>query len=114
GDDPYDWLPQPDTPAEWLLIDQKTFDKYFNANIPSGANLSRRPVEIAVYYPGDQAVRWYCEDVFNGLGHADGRVYKDGFHLFAVAQLEAAHLWETLADLALTSPGPQCKFLQVP
>lgn len=100
GDDPYDGLSKTDYPATDLLINEQQFQAWFPANDLQAANnnVGRRPIELAIYHPGDWLVGLYCEDVQARRDHASSMVYNSIFKkYYSVKYLEIVGLWDRLA-----------------
>ena len=111
GDDPYNRGPLPTSPTSWLLVDEPTFKKWFKPGVIPGANVGRRPAEIAVWHPSEWIVAEYCQDVASGARHADGMVFEHFKRYFTLSQVENTNLWERLAQRAVVSSEWACKAL---
>ena len=78
GDDVYDakWIKvTPAFPVNLILVPNATFNFWFLSSEGSCQNVSRRPLDIWLQLLPKELVELYCQDVANGLGHADGAVY---------------------------------------
>ena len=106
GDDPYGQLssnreshhPHP-FPVEELFIDQSTYNAWFGPGVTSaGANVGRRPRELAIEYLPRALLTQRCRDIRDGNSHADSRVYRwTAFNRnYSVADLEATDLWNRI------------------
>ena len=104
GDDPYDrfssnrelHLPHPHL-VEELFIDQTTYDAWFGPGVASeGANVSRRPRELAIEYLPRYLLAQRCRDIREGKSHADSWVYNSFQRNYSVEDLEAMNLWSRI------------------
>ena len=106
GDDPYN-NGLDGNPPESMLLNEPTFKAWFrDASAEEAAqNVGRRPKELSVRYPSQKIVADYCKDVKAGNSHATGKVYNDWFKrpYFTLRQLEAAGLWDTLKQKAIST-----------
>ncbi len=110
GDDPYGKLSKSTEPfpAEDLLIDHATFQRWFGPGVPDGEaedNVGRRVVELAVEHPPDWLLWLHCKDkkanrppenslVF--LKKTDGRSGAWLSRYFSMEQLKQKQLWERI------------------
>ena len=110
GDDPYNRLASgtpPPYPAEELLIDQATYDSWFDISIPieiRGKNIGRQVYELALEYLPNYLLYLHCQDIAAGRSHAESEVYNCFDRWYSVAELEQTNLW-TLLDDKIASLG---------
>jgi hypothetical protein len=110
GDDPYNmWnLSHPRWSSDEFFIDEATYLAWFGPEVSLAdkeGNVSRRPVDLALYHLPYYLLAIHCADLFNLRGPAESLVYNDYFKFFyTLEQLEAMNLWERL-DAKLTSLG---------
>jgi hypothetical protein len=110
GDDPYGypWAGVPPVPGKSLLIDQSTWDAWFNASLSDDQrtnNISRQVIEVVLYYLPNYLLRGYCRDIATGAvrGQSDF-VYKTFAQWYTLDQVEAMGLWDRL-DAKVASFG---------
>lgn len=113
GDDPYNslWRATPPVPIDELPIGSRTFSRWFGPNAtlpPGGSNVGRQTVELAIRHLSNPLLRYHCEDLAAGRGHAQSRVFDPqltGFgRYYSVLELEAMLLWDRL-DARLAAIG---------
>jgi len=111
GDDPYNslWRATPRVPIADLPITAAEFGAWFGPGVsppPGGSNVGRQTVELSIEYLSDPLLRYHCEDLADGRGHGQSRVFGSAFaglsRFYSVLELEAQGLWTRLdAKLAL-------------
>ncbi len=113
GDDLYNslWRATPPVPIAELPIGSRTFSRWFGTNAtlpPGGSNVGRQTVELAIRYLSDPLLRYHCEDLAAGRGHAQSRVFDPQLtglgSYYTVPALETMQLWDRL-DARLLSIG---------
>jgi hypothetical protein len=96
-------------PISELPITATEFTTWFGPGAtmpPAGTNVGRQTVELAIEFLSDPLLRYHCEDMTAGRGHAQSRVVDPNFgglgRFYSVLELEAQGLWPRLdAKLAL-------------
>lgn len=110
GDDPYGKLAKSTEPfpAEELLIDNTTFQRWFGPGVPDHEtenNVGRRVVELAVEHPPDYLLWLHCKDEKANRSPEDSLVFlkeadnQSGAWLsrhFSMDELNQKRLWERL------------------
>ncbi len=97
GDNPYSqtWITTPPISVKNILISLSTFQQWFsNGNCA----VSRQLAEIAVKNISDILVDVYCEDIKNGLGHTQGKVFAYLSNFFTMQELNQKQFWSRLKD----------------
>lgn len=101
GDDPYNSLvkARPPFPAIKILIDQTTYEAWFGEHLTQEErcrSVGRRPKELAVQYLPDTLLRKHCEDLKEGLNHAESKVFETLQDAYTLEELEELQLWERM------------------
>jgi hypothetical protein len=113
GDDPYNslWRATPPVPIGELTLNARTFGRWFGAAAvppPSGSNVGRQTVELAIRHLSDPLLRAHCDDLAAGRSHAQSRVYDPQVSglgkYYTVLELEGMQLWDRL-DARLAAIG---------
>jgi len=110
GDDPYNMLalgnPDAPYPASALLVDQATYDAWFDVSVGPAMdlNVGRQVKELALIYLPLKLLRDYCVDQAQGRSHETGTVAQYFSDWYSVADLESIDLWGRL-DAKIASLG---------
>jgi hypothetical protein len=116
GDDPYNQMTQglrndvPPMPIAKILLDQTHFNAWFGGAVSSAdqtKNIGRQPVELTLQYLPRFLLKVYCQDMQQGLSHANGTVwnyYFKGGH-YTLADLETMNLWGRMDNKIATLGG---------
>ena len=85
-------------PIAKIFLDQTQFNAWFGgavSNADQTKNIGRQPIELTLQYLPRFLLKVYCQDMQQGLSHANGTVWNYYFNggYYTLAELEAMNLW---------------------
>lgn len=127
GDNPYNLVDSPEIPIARILVDDETFQQWFQPIDPSwpkekkdavnhqnNKSVSRRPTDLRIEYLPFQMLADHCINDQNVSSNADSYVYSYYFEsadpadtLYSSDDLETMHFWQRLLDKVNASGGCQ-------
>jgi len=101
----------PPFPARELMIDQATYDSWFNyPDVPAETcqkNIGRQVHELALKYLSDYLLKIYCQDLNNNVAPQNGMVMRTFERFFTFQELWDSGLWTRLESKVNSFVGCQ-------